>query len=159
MFCSFSSSRSLSESSFRLAKKKCLYSLLSYLRSWTGSCDRPLRGLGRAVELASSLFWINFVYLSLLPFLLCLVLFPPPFLLWHRRLGHVCSPRLRYLISTGLYLTLRFLLIWGALPFLNKLFLLLLLILCPKSILPLCYRKEDHPYMLFLTEQWKNLQK
>lgn len=26
----------------------------------------------------------------------------PPFLLWHRRLGHVFSPRLRYLISTGM---------------------------------------------------------
>ena len=60
--------------------------------------QRPygVRGLGRTVELASSLFWRNFVYLSLLPFPLCLVLFPPPFLLWHRRLGHVFSPRLRY---------------------------------------------------------------
>jgi hypothetical protein len=40
--------------------------------------QRPygVRGLGRTVELASSLFWRNFVYLSLLPFLLCLVLFP-----------------------------------------------------------------------------------
>lgn len=47
----------------------------------------------------------------------------------------------------------------SALPLFKKLFLLLLLILCPKSILPLCYRKEDHPYMLFLTEQWKNLLK
>jgi hypothetical protein len=26
----------------------------------------------------------------------------PPFLLWHRRLGHVFSPRLRYFISTGM---------------------------------------------------------
>lgn len=56
-----------------------------------------VRGLGRTVELASSLFWRNFVYLSLLPFLLCLVLFPllPFFLLWHCRLGHVSSPRLK----------------------------------------------------------------
>lgn len=47
----------------------------------------------------------------------------------------------------------------SALPLLKTLFLLLLLILCPKPILPLCYRKEDHPYMSFLTEQWQNLQK
>lgn len=26
----------------------------------------------------------------------------PLFLLWHRRLGHVSSPRLRYFISTGM---------------------------------------------------------
>lgn len=29
----------------------------------------------------------------------------------------------------------------------------------PTYLLPLCYRKEDHPYMSFLTEQWKNLLK
>jgi len=108
MFCSFSFSRALSESSFRLEKKNAY---IHFSPSWTGSCDRPLRGLGRTVELSSSLFWINFVYLSLLPFLRVV---PSPFLLWHRRLGHVCSPRLRYFISTGLYLTLRFLLIWVA---------------------------------------------
>lgn len=47
----------------------------------------------------------------------------------------------------------------SALPLLKTLFLLLLLILCPKPILPLCYRKGDHPYMFFLTEQWKKLTK
>lgn len=53
----------------------------------------------------------------------------------------------------GLYLTLRFLLVWvlrkdSALPLLKTLFLLLFLILCPKSILPLCYRKEA-VYVIF----------
>lgn len=49
----------------------------------------------------------------------------PLFLLWHRRLGHVCSPLdiLFPLECWGLYLTLRFRLVWGAswektLPFL-----------------------------------------
>lgn len=62
-----------------------------------------VRGLGRTVELASSLFWRNEVYLSLLPFFICCVWCSTPlFLLWHRRLGHVSSPRLRYFISTGM---------------------------------------------------------
>lgn len=68
--------------------------------------------------MASSLFWRNFVYLTLLPFLLCLVLFPPPFLLWHRRLGHMSAAQgldISFLLECwGLYLTLRFLLIWVA---------------------------------------------
>lgn len=97
-------------------------------------------------------------------FLLCLAS-TPLFLLWHRRLGHVSSPRLRYFISTGMLGSVPNIEIStcmgcklgkkSALPFLKTLFLLLLLILCPKPILPLCYRKEDHPYMSFLTEQWK----
>jgi len=39
--------------------------------------QRPygVRGSGRTVELASSLIWRNFVYLSLLPFLICIKLF------------------------------------------------------------------------------------
>ena len=127
------------------------------------------QGWGRTVEFSSSLFWRNFVYLSLLPFLLCLVFFPLLPFLWHRRLGHVSSPRLRYFLSTGMLGSVPNINLStcmgckqgkdSALPLLRTLFLLLLLILCPKPILPLCYRKEDHPYMLFLTEQWKNKNK
>lgn len=124
------------------------------------------QGWGRTVEFSSSLFWRNFVYLSLLPFLLCLVFFPLLPFLWHRRLGHVSSPRLRYFLSTGMLGSVPNINLStcmgckqgkdSALPLLRTLFLLLLLILCPKPILPLCYRKEDHPYMSFLTEQWTN---
>ena len=128
MFCYF----------FRLSKK-CLYSFLSYLLSCIRSCERPygVRGLGRTVELASSLFWRNFVYLSLLPFLL----FPLLFFLWYRSLGYVSSPKL---FSTGILGSIPNIEIstcmgWklgkdSALSLLKTLFPLFLLILCPKPI-------------------------
>ena len=84
----------------------------------------------------------------------------PLFLLWHRRLGHVSSPRLRYFISTGMLGSVPNIEIStcmgcklrkdSALPLLilKTLFLLLFLILCPKPILPLCYRKEA-VYVIF----------
>lgn len=108
------------------------------------------KGLGRTVELASSL-------LEETSFTFSGVVFSTPlFLLWHRRLGHVSSPRLRYFISTGMLGSVPNIEIStcmgyklrkdSALPLLRTLFFLLLfLILCPKPILPLCYRKG--PYM------------
>lgn len=77
----------------------------------------------------------------------------PLFLLWHRRLGHVSSPRL---ISTGMLGSVPNIEIstcmgcnklgkGSALPLLKTLFLLLFLILCPKL---LCYRKEA-VYVIF----------
>lgn len=80
-----------------------------------------------------------------LPFFFCCVWSSTPlFLLWHRRLGHVSSPRLRYFLSTGMLGSVPNIEISTCMgcklgknsgPSFLKLFLLFLLILCPPASL------------------------
>lgn len=89
----------------------------------------------------------------------------PLFLLWHRRLGHVSSPRLRYFISTGMLGSVPNIEIStcmgcklrkdSALPLLILSFFYFFFWSCVRN--PFCLSViERRPYMSFLTEEWKN---